>query len=502
MALNFEDAVQQMKAAAAAASAATTPIPTTAIDSIGIIGAGGSRLDGEDKEERKQYEMNIEEDQVDEKEEEEEEEEEEEKESRTLNHPSKLAELDWHPVLTRRLQQLAQCDDLPHILFYGPSGGGKTTRVRAFLCEMFGDMTPQPGQHTVIVESGTGTGTGAGSGAQKEIQVKTLATPSWTEMSPALHGYDDRHVAQHAIIELASTIPLVTPRRPFHVVVMYHLDKMSLAAQNALRHTLEAELIHCRAIFVAESLSAIIEPLLSRCFLLRVPRPQFSQLETFSASLITPASAPKPALPPPLPQPLSSTREPSKPKRQRLAISPSASALASSISSSSSSSSSFSSSSSAAAAAKMTQVLAGSSIMPVPLPFSDEAAVKLIATYSQRDARRAAWTAAAYLTRTELQRPPACIPKWEMKTIKLCTQIIHIAPHTRLVDLRSELRGILREGVPPSHFLHTLLFYLIKATNNENDKFATCLASLAASHVCFFFFFQVVLLFFFYLFFI
>jgi replication factor C subunit 3/5 len=38
------------------------------------------------------------------------------------HRPTSLAKLSLHAELTHKLQSLATCDELPHLLFYGPPG--------------------------------------------------------------------------------------------------------------------------------------------------------------------------------------------------------------------------------------------------------------------------------------------------------------------------------------------------------------------------------------------
>lgn len=52
--------------------------------------------------------------------------------------PSDKSELTFHPDTTDILLQLAKKDDFPHMIFYGPEGAGKKTRIRIFLSELFG----------------------------------------------------------------------------------------------------------------------------------------------------------------------------------------------------------------------------------------------------------------------------------------------------------------------------------------------------------------------------
>lgn len=58
--------------------------------------------------------------------------------------PKSLSDLHYHQDLSERLVGLAENEDLPHLLFYGPSGAGKKTRIHALIAQLFG-----PGAHKV-----------------------------------------------------------------------------------------------------------------------------------------------------------------------------------------------------------------------------------------------------------------------------------------------------------------------------------------------------------------
>jgi len=52
--------------------------------------------------------------------------------------PLTLDKVDYHKDQAAQLTRLAASGDLPHLLFYGPSGAGKKTRVMALLRAIFG----------------------------------------------------------------------------------------------------------------------------------------------------------------------------------------------------------------------------------------------------------------------------------------------------------------------------------------------------------------------------
>lgn len=52
--------------------------------------------------------------------------------------PHSLKNLDFNKEQAERLRNLVDGGDFPHLLFYGPSGAGKKTRVLCLLREVFG----------------------------------------------------------------------------------------------------------------------------------------------------------------------------------------------------------------------------------------------------------------------------------------------------------------------------------------------------------------------------
>lgn len=77
--------------------------------------------------------------------------------------PKDLSELHYHPHLTEQIESLVRvfnlgclgrilkpqvaCEDVPHVLFYGPTGAGKKTRIACLLKALYG-----PGALKVCVE--------------------------------------------------------------------------------------------------------------------------------------------------------------------------------------------------------------------------------------------------------------------------------------------------------------------------------------------------------------
>ncbi len=53
--------------------------------------------------------------------------------------PQTLDDVVGHPSITERLQSYVDRDDLPHLLFAGPAGTGKTASAVSIAKELYGD---------------------------------------------------------------------------------------------------------------------------------------------------------------------------------------------------------------------------------------------------------------------------------------------------------------------------------------------------------------------------
>eukprot|EP00758_Cryptobia_borreli_P016465 Tbor_TRINITY_DN6110_c1_g1::TRINITY_DN6110_c1_g1_i1::g.21880::m.21880/K10756/RFC3_5; replication factor C subunit 3/5 len=174
--------------------------------------------------------------------------------------PESLEDIDLHPETTSVLENLGKSKNIPHLLVYGPPGGGKRTRVMALLNKQFG-----PGVFNVRLEHKTLQVT-----ESKSIEVSTLSSLHHIDINPSDAGTYDRVIAMQMIREIAQSVPVNSPTQ-FKVVVINEADRLSRGAQQALRRTMEKYMSTCRLILICSSISRLIPPLRSRCLSIRVP---------------------------------------------------------------------------------------------------------------------------------------------------------------------------------------------------------------------------------------
>ncbi|GAB0489268.1 hypothetical protein MMPV_000485 [Pyropia vietnamensis] len=208
------------------------------------------------------------------------------------HRPATLSRLTLHADLTPRLRLLASGGDLPHLLFYGPAGGGKRTRILALLRELYGPGVERTKIEHRVLKVGS---------PPRNAEVTTVSSAYHIEVNASDAGPTaDRLVTQQLVKEIASSSPLSTlvptgagggggggsghagapagGRPAFKVIVLLDADLLSRGAQAALRRTMERYTRTCRLILVADSVTKVVAPLRSRCLGLRVPAPSPSEM--------------------------------------------------------------------------------------------------------------------------------------------------------------------------------------------------------------------------------
>ncbi|KAL7413247.1 P-loop containing nucleoside triphosphate hydrolase protein [Mrakia frigida] len=190
--------------------------------------------------------------------------------------PRKLEDLNYHPELSSRLRSLAAASDFPHMLFYGPSGAGKKTRVMCTLRELFG-----PGVEKLKIDQRVFL-----TPSKRKLDVNIVQSNYHIELTPSDVGQYDRIVIQEILKEIAQTQQVdLNAKQKFKVVVINSADSLSRDAQAALRRTMEKYMGNLRIILCAESTSMIIGPIRSRCLLMRVGAPESDQMNTVLKSI-------------------------------------------------------------------------------------------------------------------------------------------------------------------------------------------------------------------------
>ncbi len=182
-----------------------------------------------------------------------------------LKHaPRRLSELSFNKQLNQHLYNIAERPgELNHMLFYGLPSSGKITRVRALLCEIFGDGVYK--LRSVIFSDNKDTYPYFQSNYHIEIDI-------------SMYGVKDRMVIKNFIKALTHTKNIITGF--YRIIVIKNAQCISHIGQKILLNIIEKSVNTARFIFIANRLSNLISPLRSRFFLLRNKLPTMDEMVT------------------------------------------------------------------------------------------------------------------------------------------------------------------------------------------------------------------------------
>lgn len=153
-------------------------------------------------------------------------------------------------------------ESIPNLIFHGQTGHNKKTTLYALIAHLYGTY-PSLTTKTIEIEAGS-----------TKLTVNYLESDEMVEISPAEYGHRDRYVVQSIIKEMAQTRPILgffdSKKRGMRVLVIDQAEDLGRNAQAALRRTMEMYSDHLRIIMICTETSKLIEPIRSRCMLIRM----------------------------------------------------------------------------------------------------------------------------------------------------------------------------------------------------------------------------------------
>jgi replication factor C small subunit len=145
--------------------------------------------------------------------------------------PAAFEEVMGQQEIIKRTRSLVQALNIPHLLFAGPAGTGKSTLALIVVKQLFGER--------------------------------------WRDNYLELNASDERgiDVVRQKVKDFARTKSLGSV--PFKVIFLDEADALTREAQQALRRTMENYTNTCRFILSCNYSSKIIDPIQSRCVIFR-----------------------------------------------------------------------------------------------------------------------------------------------------------------------------------------------------------------------------------------
>ena len=145
--------------------------------------------------------------------------------------PQNFEEFVGQDIIVNRIKSFVENKNIPHLIFAGSPGTGKTTLSLIIARSLFGN--------------------------------------NWRDNFLELNSSDDRgiNVVRETIKDFARTKPILNT--PYKIILLDKSDALTREAQHALRRTMENYSNTCRFILSCNYSSKLIDPIISRCAIFR-----------------------------------------------------------------------------------------------------------------------------------------------------------------------------------------------------------------------------------------
>lgn len=162
--------------------------------------------------------------------------------------PARFHELVGQEDTLKRIEGLTKSMNIPHLMFAGPAGTGKSTLALIIVKELYG--------------------------------------LDWHENYLELNASDERgiNIVREKVKNFARTKSL--GKVPFKIIFLDEADALTPEAQQALRRTMENYSTTCRFILSCNYSSKIIDPIQSRCAIFRFKLLEKKDIETYINRII------------------------------------------------------------------------------------------------------------------------------------------------------------------------------------------------------------------------
>ena len=166
-------------------------------------------------------------------------------------------------------------NDMSNLIIYGPKGSGKKTLINILLKDIYGYL-PKLQQEIYYINY---------NGDEKEIEI--LQSINHIIINP-YNSALDKIIIQEIILKNinVSLIKTFNQKNKFRIILINNANNLSYNTQTSLRYIIEKYNKTCKFILCADSINKFIEPILSRCLMIQVPRPDKIELLNYLKMIV------------------------------------------------------------------------------------------------------------------------------------------------------------------------------------------------------------------------